>query len=167
MAACVITTVPSHTLAQGTNPFIGGWPLSLAKSTYSPGPPPKSSTRTYTQNGDGLKLVIDGVNADGSAILESWAAHFAGKGYPMVGMAADMITITMTDASTMDATFKTGGKAIETRRYTVSKDGKTMASWHANRESAPHSTRHRLVAAEASWGTTGARFESTNRNFLP
>ena len=133
LAVCVITTFSSHAFAQGPNPLIGTWKVNLAKSTYSPDPPPKSpATRTYTQNGDGLKVVISGgVNADGSAQTPvSWAAHFDGKDYPMVGNpASDMVTITMTDASTMDFTSKKGGKVTGVRRYTVSKDGKTMTSW--------------------------------------
>jgi len=58
---------------------------------------------------------------------QSWAAHFDGKDYPMVGNpTADMITITMVGASTMDFTGKKGGKVIVRTRNTVSKDGKTM-----------------------------------------
>ena len=131
LAVCVITTFPSHAFAQGPNPLIGTWKVNLAKSTFSPGPPPKSSTRTYTQNGDGLKFAAVGVNADGSAQAnQSWAAHFDGKDYPNVGNAtADMVTITMVGASTMDATYKKGGKVQNTVRLTVSKDGKTMTRW--------------------------------------
>ena len=132
LAVCVITTFSSHAFAQGPNPLIGVWTLNVAKSTFSPGPPPKSRTRTYTQNGDGLKLVISGVvNADGSAQTnQSWAAHFDGKDYPMVGNpGVDMVMITMVGASTMDFTGKKGGKGTGTSRLTVSKDGKTMTRW--------------------------------------
>jgi len=130
LAACVITTFPSHTLAQGTNPLIRVWKGDLAKSTFSPGPPPRSlETRTYTQNGDGLTFVRSGgVNADGSASpTQSFAAHFDGKDYPMTGSSnADMVTITMSDASTLVAITKLGGNVRTTTRFTVSKDGKTM-----------------------------------------
>ena len=103
---------------------------SRAATPTSPGPALKSETRTYTQNGDSLEVVIDIVNADGSASALSWAAHFDGKYYPMVGNpGADMITITMLGASTLDTTMKKGGKVTGTRRFTVSKDGKTMTSW--------------------------------------
>ena len=103
---------------------------SRAATPTSPGPALKSETRTYTQNGDGLKLAAVGVNADGSAQNnQSWAAHFDGKDYPIVEGASDMITITMVGASTMDATYKKGGKVNDTRRFTVSKDGKTMTFW--------------------------------------
>ena len=137
LAVCVITTFPSHAFAQGPNPLIGTWKVNLAKSIYSLGPPPKSATRTYTQNGDGLKFAAVGVNADGSAQNnQSWAAHFDGKDYPIVEGAADMITITMVGASTMDATYKKGGKVNDTRRFTVSKDGKTMTTWQGGTNNA-------------------------------
>ena len=130
LAVCVITTFSSHAFAQGPNPLIGTWKVNLAKSTFSPGPPPKSpATRTYTQNGDGLKLVSSGgVNAAGSAQPnQSYAAHFDGKDYPFVGSTtADTVMITMVGASTLDVNLKKGGKAINTVRFTVSKDGKTM-----------------------------------------
>ena len=131
LAVCVITTFPSHAFAQGPNPLIGTWTLNLAKSTFSPGPPPKSATRTYTQNGDGLKLMTAGVRADGSASVPvSYAAHFDGKDYPNVGnTTADMVTITMVGASTMDETLKKGGKVTGILRFTVFKDGKTMTFW--------------------------------------
>ena len=71
------------------------------------------------------------VNADGSAqTTTSWAAHFDGKDYPMVGNTnIDMVTITMVGAPTMDFTGKKGGKVTNTARHTVSKDGKTMTRW--------------------------------------
>ena len=40
-----------------------------------------------------------------------------------------MVTITMTDASTLNFTAKKGGKVTGTNRLTVSKDGKTMTRW--------------------------------------
>ena len=138
LAVCVVTTFSSHAFAQGPNPLIGTWTLNLSKSTFSPGPPPKSRTRTYTQNGDGLKFVSAGVNPDGSASVPiSYAAHFDGKDYPNVGNpGVDMVTITMVGASTMDETFKKGGKVTGVRRYTVSKDGKTMTSWQGGTNAA-------------------------------
>jgi len=134
------TVCTSRQRRRSCNPLIGVWTLNIAKSTHSPGPPPKSpSTLTYTQNGDGLKLVISGlVNADGSAqTTVSWAAHFDGKDYPVVGNpGADMITITMHGASTMDFTTKKGGKVTGTSRLTVSKDGKTMTVWQGGTNNA-------------------------------
>ena len=45
--------------------IIGTWRLNVAKSKYSPGPPPKSETRTYERGPGGLKATIKRVYADG------------------------------------------------------------------------------------------------------
>src|SRR5262245_54523208 len=36
-------------------PHIGKWSLNVAKSVYTPGPPPRSQVRTYSSAGNGLK----------------------------------------------------------------------------------------------------------------
>jgi hypothetical protein len=37
--------------AQTSDPLAGTWELNLGKSKFSPGPPPKSETRTYDVTG--------------------------------------------------------------------------------------------------------------------
>ncbi|HEX4239871.1 MAG TPA: hypothetical protein VHZ53_00560, partial [Steroidobacteraceae bacterium] len=37
--------------ALAADPVIGTWQLNAAKSTFSPGPGPKSQTRTYAESG--------------------------------------------------------------------------------------------------------------------
>ena len=134
LAACVITTFPSHTLAQRTNPLIGSWITNIPKSTYSSGRTPKSpATRTFTQNADGLTFALTGGrDPDGNALTPTrWAAHFDGKDYPMVGSSTtDMVTIAMINASNLEVLSKKGGRVTDTSRYTVSQDGKTI-SWVA------------------------------------
>jgi len=51
--ALVVTlfVVPVSVSAQVTDASIGTWKLNVAKSTYDPGPPPKSETRSYSQDG--------------------------------------------------------------------------------------------------------------------
>lgn len=86
------------------------------------------SSHTSTSAGQSAairKTNCYGVNADGSSYHWRWTAHFDGKSYPYVGNAtADMVTIIMIDASTLDATFKKSGKVNGARRYTVSKAGR-------------------------------------------
>ena len=43
--AVAISSMPLYT--QPSNPVLGTWELNLAKSKFSPGPAPKSETRTY------------------------------------------------------------------------------------------------------------------------
>ena len=54
--------------ADATDAVIGVWKLNLAKSTYSPGPAPKSQTRAYKATADGIDMMYTGVAADGSAV---------------------------------------------------------------------------------------------------
>ena len=39
--------------AQAADPLVGTWELSIAKSTYNPGPAPRSETRNYVVVGEG------------------------------------------------------------------------------------------------------------------
>jgi hypothetical protein len=37
---------------------VGTWKLNVAKSTFSPGPVPKSQTRSYAESAQGLTLAV-------------------------------------------------------------------------------------------------------------
>ena len=67
LAVCLFATSLLSGFAQ-TDPFIGTWKLNLAKSKYSPGPPPKSQTATYDAAGDGVKVTVKGTNGQGQPI---------------------------------------------------------------------------------------------------
>ena len=106
---------------------VGTWTLNVAKSTYEPGPPPRSQVRTYLPQGDGLKVVIETVQPLGIKTRSEYAALFDGKDNPLRGNAeADAISLVRIDAWTFEATLKKRGKVTIVVRNTVSKDGKTM-----------------------------------------
>ena len=48
--------------AQDPEPIVGTWVLNAAKSTFTPGPGPKSETRTYVMEGQASKVTFKGVN---------------------------------------------------------------------------------------------------------
>jgi len=48
---------------------IGRWELNVAKSTFRPGPPPKSLTRVYETSGENVKYTDSKVDADGKAAI--------------------------------------------------------------------------------------------------
>ena len=52
--------------AQGANLRIGTWHLNVAKSTYSPGPAPKSQVLTIEAAGAGEKVTSESVSATGA-----------------------------------------------------------------------------------------------------
>jgi len=124
----VLTLLGSVVLLAQDNPFIGSWKLNIAKSKYSSGPAPQSQTQTYQAHGDGMKVSLEGIAADGSRTAWSYTANFDGKDYPISGTGApngaDIVAISRIDTNTYEATFKKGGQVVGTGRDTVSKGGK-------------------------------------------
>jgi hypothetical protein len=67
------------------DPVLGTWELNVAKSKYSPGMPPKSQTTKLETLKDGIREIVDRVNADGSMTHWDFTAQFDGKDYPITG----------------------------------------------------------------------------------
>ena len=107
--------------------FLGTWKLNVAKSKYSPGPAPKSSTIVYSQDGEWVVVKTDAVNADGKIANSTNRYKRDGKEYPYKGLTGEAGTIAVKsiDANTAEATLKIGN-ATTTARTVISKDGKTF-----------------------------------------
>jgi len=122
----ILTAATSVALA--ADPLFGTWQLNLAKSKFSPGPAPKSMTRTYAESAQGaITLTINAISADGKTGTATYAYMNDGKPYPVSGNAdADMASVTPINA--LKAKFKQlrAGTTIATGVRTVSKDGKTL-----------------------------------------
>src|SRR5437763_2239528 len=113
--------------AQATDPRIGTWQLNVAKSKFSPGPPPQSQTLKIEASGRGEKVTSEGVNAEGTRTTTQYTANFDGKDYPLTGsQSADTVSLKRIDARTTVRTDKKGGKKVLTFTRVVSQDGKTM-----------------------------------------
>jgi hypothetical protein len=108
-----------------SNPFAGKWKLNAAKSHFDPGPPPKSQTRTWESSG---KVFVEGINAAGKPTTHTFTIKPDGKDYPSIGVTdvGETVSTKRIDASTVLATFKRGGKPLETARYSVSENGKVL-----------------------------------------
>ena len=125
-AALLVASVPSSARAQG-DPMLGTWVLSAAKSKYDPGPPPKSNTVTREAAGQGVKVSSKGVDAEGKPTAQSYTANFDGKDYTVTGSPDyDAVAFKKSGASAAEATRKKGGKVVQTAKYVVSADGKTL-----------------------------------------
>jgi len=112
--------------AQAADHTLGTWKLNLAKSTYSPGPAPRSNTAVYEAWEGGIKGTRDGVDAGGKSTRSEFAARFDGKDYPYKGSAAwETISLKRVDDFTYEATLRGKGKAMMMSRSVISKDGKT------------------------------------------
>jgi hypothetical protein len=126
LAAGVLTVAVLAT-AQPKDPFVGTWRLNLAKSTYSPGPPPKSTTSTYETAGQGYKVSVKTEPASGPAQQWSYTSNLDGKDSPITGNNpnADTVAAKRIDANTLEIVNKKGGKVMTTQKNVVAPDGKT------------------------------------------
>ena len=116
--------------AAGTpDPVIGSWELNIAKSKFTTGPVLKSQSRTYSQSGDSIAVVIKSVGSDGKEMTMQTTYKLDGKDYPVTGAPGwDTISGKQVDSNTAEFTVKKGGKVIGKISRTVSKDGKTLTS---------------------------------------
>ena len=116
-----------HAAAQTADPVIGTWELNVAKSTFSPGPAPKSETRTYVLVGQDITATSKGVDADGKPTSGQWTVNYDGKDRPATGIPdLDALSLKRIDAFTTEFTQKKAGKVVATGRRVISKDGKVM-----------------------------------------
>jgi hypothetical protein len=114
-------------LAQSGNSEIGTWKLNLAKSKYTQGPTPKSTTTKIEAAGAGIKVTVDSVDADGTVRHFTYTANYDGKDTPVTGNAAqgDTVARSRSNATTTKSIWKKGGKVTTTQTVVMSSDGKT------------------------------------------
>jgi hypothetical protein len=124
-AAIAITAIPATADAQA-DPHSGTWVLNVAKSKYTPGPPPKEQTSVYTVDSKSVKVATKGTSADGKSTATDFTAAIDGKDYPVTGNPDyDAVAVRRVDSQTIEFTRKLGGKIVQTATSVVSKDGKT------------------------------------------
>jgi microcompartment protein CcmK/EutM len=123
----LVAAIAGTVLAQNSDPQVGTWKLNLAKSKYSPGPPPKSQTTKIEAVGAGTKVTVDQVAGDGTARHWEFTANYDGKDVTVTGNNpdADMVARTRVNASTIKTVSKKGGKVTTSQTSAVSSDGKT------------------------------------------
>jgi hypothetical protein len=127
LAAFAVALSPLAAVAADTDPVLGTWKLNVAQSKFSPGPAPKSQTRTYKDSKEGTALTWTQVAADGKETTVSTTVKYDGKDYPVTGAADfDAISGKRLADGTVESTQKKAGKAVGTSVRTISKDGKTL-----------------------------------------
>jgi hypothetical protein len=126
LAAAVLMLTVLAT-AQPKDPFVGTWTLNLAKSKYSPGPPPKSTMTTIEAAGQGYKVSVKTEPASGPAQQWTYTSNLDGKDAPISGNNpnADSLAVKRVDANTLEVVYKKGGKVTTKQRNVVAADGKT------------------------------------------
>jgi hypothetical protein len=124
-----LLVVGSMAAAQSADPWIGTWKTNLAKSTYSPGPKPTvAGTVKIEPSAGGIKVTIDGTNAQGQATHTETVGKFDGHDNPVKGAAVPNATSAYKriDGRTFEVMNKADGKRTVTVRVVVSADGKTV-----------------------------------------
>jgi hypothetical protein len=106
--------------------LLGVWQLDVAKSRYTPGPPPRNETRTYARDKDGMKGTIQRGRPDGMEEVIEYRADFDHE-YPVMGTPAyDTIKLKRIDARTAEAVLSHAGRVFGTARRIISQDGRTL-----------------------------------------
>lgn len=125
LVGAVLTLGTSAALAADS--AIGTWKLNLAKSTFSPGPAPKSQIRSYVESAQGITLTIKTVAADGKESTSTLSFKDDGKPYPVTGSPDfDTVSVTRVDALNVTSVQMKSGKAVGSGARAVSKDGKSL-----------------------------------------
>jgi hypothetical protein len=127
IALGLVLLVAATVFAQSKDPGMGKWKLNVKKSTYEPGPVPKSEIRVYeVWEKDGVKATITTVGDDDKSATRSYMAHYDGKDSTYFGTPDyDTVALKRVDPNTIEATQKKRGKVVATTRTVISADGKT------------------------------------------
>jgi hypothetical protein len=157
VSLCVVLSMACLILA-GQNKHVGMWTIDLQDSKYSPGPAPKNVKLTIEPSApDGIKLIADGENADGTPVHVEYVAQFDGKDYPVTGFpGADTVSIKRVDDKTVESHMKAAGKTVMTIRTVLSDDGKTRTSWWKGTNSQGQDVNNTVVYRRTSGGAQKA-----------
>jgi hypothetical protein len=122
----IATALPQVGFAQ-SSPLIGTWRLNLDRSKFSPGPPPRSGTLTYTQDGQNIRNTAQAIDAQGNAISGVLMHIYDGQPHPTTGVQTiDASAYTRLDANTFIFSRSKVGKLVSTGNAVISPDGKTL-----------------------------------------
>ena len=105
----------------------GTWKLNVAKSTYNPGPGPKSQTLVISGTDAARKIAVDLALANGDAV--HWeVSGGAGAQLPVVGTNAnaDHYVFKRVNATTLEAQYSGKVSRRSSKQAVVSADGKTL-----------------------------------------
>jgi hypothetical protein len=108
------------------DPAAGTWKVNLAKSKYSPGPAPQSSTVTIKIENNTEIYASEGVDASGTSTHGSFSAKLDGTDAPVSGIPyADTVSTKRSSPTHYVATLKKGGAVMMTVHIVIAADGKS------------------------------------------
>ena len=120
-----MVALPRVSVAQSSS-LIGTWKLNLDKSKLV-GPPPRSATLTYTQDGQNMRSTAQGIDAQGNPTMVVFMHIYDGMPHPTTGSPVyDASAYTRVDGSTLIVARFKAGKLVQIGTLVVSQDGKTL-----------------------------------------
>ena len=139
----------SSLIAQNVDPIVGTWMLNLTKSTFTPGPPPKSTTVGIEPFENGYKTIQDMVDAQGKSTQSEDLIRFDGKQYPFRSPVRPDVPETIEyrriDAYTYERLTRVDGTVTSTIHVAISPDGRTRTSSQTGTFSQGPGTRNVMV----------------------
>ena len=107
------------------DPQMGTWKLNETKSRIGKGMV-KNSTVVYKSMFGRVTVTIDGTDADGKAMHNSWSGKFDGKDHAVTGdPTSDMRSYKKIDDHTLEFWVKKGGQVVGSGKIVVAGDGKS------------------------------------------
>ena len=107
------------------NSHMGTWKLNEGKSKIPAGIN-KNTMVVYAEQGDKIKVTVDGLDKDGKPTHGVWVGKADGKAYKVKGnLAWDEAAYKVVNDNTYQITTMKGGKVFSNGKSTVSADGKT------------------------------------------
>jgi hypothetical protein len=104
---------------------MGTWRLNEAKSKLNP-EMPKKTVVVYSADGDKVKVVVEGVDANGKPTHNEWVGKYDGKDYPVTGdPSTDSRSIMKVDDNTLHIVNKKDGKTTIEVHVVLAPDGKS------------------------------------------
>jgi hypothetical protein len=128
LSLCLLTVSSGVAVAQ-IESRIGSWELDLARSTFSPGPPPQRQTLTYRAAGNQWTALIQGIDASGKPIdldVNNLMINFDGRDHATATADYDTTAWKRVDARKYLVIRKKAGKVVLTSTNEVSPDGKML-----------------------------------------
>lgn len=124
MVALMAVVVP---LSGQSSPLVGTWTINLAKSTFSPGPPPTSSTIKWERVAGGHRFSVDQVAATGQAThTENIEKDDGTEGRIQGATTPTTRFLRRIDDRNYEDGDNANGKSTVSRKLVISPDGKTI-----------------------------------------
>jgi VCBS repeat-containing protein len=121
----VAVSFMAATACFAANAQIGSWKLNNAKSKLPTGMG-KNNNVVYTEEGDKIKVTVDGTDKDGKPTHSVWVGKFDGKAYPIKGnLAYNSVGYRVVNDHTNAIQALKDGKILWSGTITVAKDGKS------------------------------------------